>query len=125
VIELLLVGAGGAAGGAARLLLTRLVDGRLAADFPWGTLFVNLSGALLIGALAGWSTAMHDTASAWPVLAVGVIGSYTTVSAFSLQTVELFDQGRRGAALINAAATVGGCLALAAAGFALAALGGA
>ncbi|MCH8552052.1 MAG: CrcB family protein [Natronospirillum sp.] len=104
-VALSLVAFGGAAGGVARFTIDRWVMARSSVDFPLGTLLVNVSGALLIGFLAGlwWQP---DTGLAagvqgyWLLLALGVLGSYTTVSSFSLQAMTLLQERRIRAALL-------------------------
>jgi fluoride exporter len=117
-IGLLLVVAGGATGGMARLAVANAVSRRLGTAFPWGTLAVNLSGALIIGLLAGLAgmPLPGEEPRAWSLLAIGLLGGYTTVSSFSLQTLTLWQQGRPRAALVNVAATLVPGLAAVAAG---------
>ncbi|WP_290785086.1 fluoride efflux transporter CrcB [Halomonas sp.] len=107
-VSLLLVAAGGALGGMARLALGNAVSRRLGAAFPWGTLAVNLSGSLMIGLLAGIlaPSLPGEEGSAWLLLAIGLLGGYTTVSSFSLQTLMLWQEGRPRAALANVVATL-------------------
>lgn len=107
---------GGALGGLARYGLSGAVARRIGETFPWGTLAVNATGALLIGVL--WALA-GDT-GVWRFIAFGVLGSYTTVSSFSLQTLALARDGRRAAALGNVAASLILCLAAVSAGAVLA-----
>ncbi|MDR5860972.1 fluoride efflux transporter CrcB [Halomonas eurihalina] len=105
-LDWLLVVLGGALGGMARLAVTELAGRWWGRAFPWGTLVVNLGGTLGIGvlaALAGWPEA---GAVGWTFLAVGVLGGFTTVSSFSLQTLTLFQEGRRNAALLNIVVTL-------------------
>ncbi|MES3676431.1 CrcB family protein [Halomonas elongata] len=105
-LDWLLVAFGGALGGMARLAVTELTGLWWGRAFPWGTLVVNLGGTLGIGvlaALAGWPAA---GALGWTFLAVGVLGGFTTVSSFSLQTLTLFQEGRRNAALLNIVVTL-------------------
>ncbi len=112
---LLLVAGGGALGGMGRLALANLVARRLGAAFPWGTLAVNLSGALLMGLLAGvlGPSAPGGAGPLWQLLAIGLLGGYTTVSSLSLQTLTLWQQGRIHAALANLLVTlIVGLLAL-------------
>ncbi|QJR00420.1 camphor resistance protein CrcB [Halomonas sp. PGE1] len=108
-ISLLLVAAGGALGGMARLAVGNAVSRRLGSAFPFGTLVVNLSGALVIGLLAGLMglPVAGEERLAWSLAAIGLLGGYTTVSSFSLQTLTLWQQGRATAALANVAATLG------------------
>lgn len=107
-IGLLLVMAGGAAGGMARLAVGNAVSRRLGTAFPWGTLAVNLSGALTIGLLAGLVGVPlpGEESRIWSLLVIGLLGGYTTVSSFSLQTLTLWQQGRPRTALVNVAATL-------------------
>lgn len=106
--NLLLVAFGAALGGMGRMAIGNAVARRLGSDFPWGTLVVNLSGALLMGLLAGWLGLPGTEASgpAWSLLAAGLLGGYTTVSSLSLQTLVLWQQGCRVAAMLNILATL-------------------
>jgi fluoride exporter len=109
------VAALGAVGALGRILLEDLVSAKLPVAFPVGTLAVNLSGAFVLGVLAG--AALADNAL---TLAGGAtIGSYTTFSTWMLETHSLAEDGRRTAALANVAisATLG--IAAAALGHAL------
>lgn len=89
-MQLLAVAVGGAVGGALRHLLSTGVA-RIAGDtFPWGTLVVNLSGAFALGVLLG-TLPPHGMAGGyvWLLFGIGVLGSYTTVSSLSLQSLQL------------------------------------
>ena len=84
--------------------------------WPWATLLVNLTGCLLMGALVAALTA-RSPEPPWvrPFLAVGVLGGYTTYSAFAVEVVELVDDGALAVAAGYVAASVlGGVLAVAA-----------
>lgn len=122
MITLLLVALGGAIGACGRVWLSEAVARWLGEGFPWGTLVVNASGALAIGLLAARFLAGDGVAEpwreAWAGLVVGVLGSYTTVSAFSLQTLLLLRAGQAGRAALNLFASFGLCLASAFAGHA-------
>lgn len=92
--------------------------GRAVSDrFPWGTLAVNASGAFAIGLLAAVTLGQGVGGTApWPLAVLAFLGSYTTVSSFSLQTLVLMhDRAWRGA-LANVTLSVGLCLSAAAAG---------
>ncbi len=118
MVEILLVGIGGALGGMLRHLVARAVDLATRADWPWGTLVVNVSGACLIGILAGFALpAAGQAKMPWIFLAIGLLGSYTTVSAFSLQTLTLWQAGRARAALAYVAISCALCLGAAATAF--------
>ena len=114
-----LVIAGSALGGMARYWLSRRVGRGLGETFPWGTIVVNVSGAFAIGAIAAAVAACDALAGPgfWHFSIVGCLGSYTTVSAFSLQTLELAHQGREWRAAGNVLVSLGLCLSAAAFGF--------
>jgi fluoride exporter len=81
----------------ARFGLTLLVTDRLRPRFPLGTLTVNLSGAFLLGLLAGTSLG----GDARLVLGVGALGSYTTFSTWMLETQRVGEAGRKRVAIAN------------------------
>jgi CrcB protein len=108
---LLLTFAGSALGGLARHLLGGWVDRRTGGGFPFGTLAVNVSGALAIGLVAGtnWEAA-GDPALVRQFLMYGLLGGYTTVSAFSLNTLNLLQAGVWPRAAANVAGSFFLCL---------------
>jgi len=119
---------GGGLGAIARLWVSNRVTRWAGGDFPWGTLVVNFSGAFVIGVLAGWLGVPEPGALdelLWAGLVIGLLGSYTTVSSFALQTLQLGGSGRRTAAVWNVLGSVLGCLVFIAMGLAAGAgLGG-
>lgn len=129
VTYVLALALGGGVGSMLRASLSALVS-RFAHP-AWGTLSVNLSGSLLIGVALAWAgaaLAYPPPRTVWfDYFAIGVLGGYTTVSSFALQTLQLWQDGRARAACANAAVSVIACPALAALGYGLAvlALGGA
>jgi fluoride exporter len=110
--EFALVALGGGIGGVARYWISGAVSRALGQRFPWGTLVVNASGALVLGVLAGvLGPRAGETGSLpWLFLAVGILGSYTTVSSFSLQSFALARDGEAGRAALNVAASLVFCL---------------
>ncbi len=119
------VGAGSALGGTARFLCSGLIARAVGETFPWGTLAVNVSGSLAIGVAAG--LAQHHALFGWPegwhAAVTGFLGSYTTVSSFSLQTLALVNDGEGRQALRNVLWSLMGCLSAVAIGYAAVALG--
>lgn len=91
------------------------------ASFPAGTLVVNVSGSLLIGLLAGLAESRALLgAEARLLLVTGVLGGYTTFSAFSLETLLLLRAGQTTTALTSVGLQVGLGVAAAFAGFTVA-----
>jgi CrcB protein len=91
---LLLIGAGSFAGGIFRYLLSQYVQTKSVSTFPFGTLAVNIIGCFLIGivfGLAGKGNLSHELKL---VLATGVLGGFTTFSAFSNETFTMFRDGQ-------------------------------
>ena len=105
-----LVAVGGAIGAVARYLLGLWIATRVGPDFPWGTFAINLTGAFLIGVVLGLTTAGVISPELRLLLAVGVLGGYTTFSTFSYETLELLLDGNMLAFLLNAAGQLGGGL---------------
>lgn len=110
----LLVMAGGAVGAAARYNLGRLVFHWTGPGFPFGTLVANLLGGLFMGVLAGVLARSDFTAEPWRLLiGVGLLGGFTTFSAFSLEVLNMIERGNWGIALSYALLSViGSVLAL-------------
>jgi CrcB protein len=108
----LLIAIGSALGGVARHWCGLVVASRWGASFPWGTLFVNVTGSFLIGLVAALTVGkVSQTAQQTrDFLMVGVLGGFTTFSAFSLQTLLLLREGRAAVAAANVAVSVGVCL---------------
>lgn len=89
------VAAGSAFGGVARFFVSGLVARAFGETFPWGTMVVNVTGAFGVGVLAALARRQGLLAlpEAWPFAVTGFLGSYTTVSSFSLQTLALVREG--------------------------------
>jgi CrcB protein len=102
---------GGAFGTGARYLLSTGLLRLFGAGFPYGTLAVNLIGSFLVALLTVVGiegTALSPTMRL--VLTTGVMGGFTTYSAFSLETLQFLQAGAHAAALGYVAATLLGCL---------------
>jgi fluoride exporter len=89
----------GGCGALARFGLTLLVADRLHPHFPAGTLVVNLSGAFLLGLLAGASV----DGDARLLFGAGLLGAYTTFSTWMLETQRIDEAGKRRIAVLNVA----------------------
>ena len=95
----LLVGVGGAIGAMSRHGVGLLSLRFLGPGYPWGTLAVNVVGGLLMGVLVGVLAARGGGEAARLFIAVGVLGGFTTFSAFSLEMVTMLTRGAHAAAL--------------------------
>ena len=118
------VALGGAFGAVARYITTLAATRALGAEFPYGTVIVNVLGSFAMGVLFVLLMERGLSRHA-PLLLTGVLGGFTTFSAFSLETLVLVERGHSGAAVLYVAASVGlsllaviGGLALARGGFA-------
>lgn len=114
---------GGAIGSALRYALSTWVGGLMAGFFPWGTLAVNIFGSFVIGLFVGLAQiegVWWSSPDARAFIVVGVLGGFTTFSAFSLQTMLLFQSGQALYALGNILLSVLLCLLATAGGFLLA-----
>jgi fluoride exporter len=87
----------GGVGALARFALDAAVSERLAADFPWGTFAVNVSGAFALGFVAGVAL----TGTALVLVATGLLGSYSTFSTWMLESQRLAEEGESRSALVN------------------------
>jgi fluoride exporter len=114
----LAVAAAGAVGSAARFGLHEAVDRRLGRRFPFGTLLVNLSGALALGVLVGATL----TGDAYRIAGTGLLGAYTTFSTWMLESERLAESGARISAVANVVVSVGAGVAAVALGRRLGAL---
>jgi CrcB protein len=117
----LAVALGGALGSVARYLMVGQMTRWFGPSFPWGTLTVNVIGGLAIGILAEamalkWSVTQETRL----FLITGILGGFTTFSAFSLEVVALAQRGAFGPALVYIVASVVLSVGAAFAGLALA-----
>ena len=115
--EWVAVAAGGALGALMRHGATTAAAQWLPRGFPWGTLTVNVLGSLLIGVAFVLLVERGILAPAWRTFfTVGLLGAFTTFSAFSLDALALFGTGAAGRAVLYVLVSVVTCLAAALAG---------
>ncbi|HBM59571.1 fluoride efflux transporter CrcB [Salipiger marinus] len=110
ILTLFQVALGGALGASGRYLTGLAMARLLGRGFPWGTLAVNILGSFAMGVLVVALAQLSANRLA-PFLMTGVLGGFTTFSAFSLDVATLYERGDVGQAAIYVAASVGVSLA--------------
>ncbi len=103
---LVYVALGGAIGASGRYLVSQMAARLLGASFPWGTITVNVVGSLAMGVLAACLMSTKTTSPAVPFLMTGILGGFTTFSAFSLDALMLVERGQMGSAALYVALSV-------------------
>jgi fluoride exporter len=104
------IGAG--VGGVLRFGVSGVASRMLGSGFPYGTMIVNVVGSLAVGLLAGWFAHKSDPGLLWRMfLVTGILGGFTTFSAFSLDLATFVEKGTLGHAILYAGASVGISLA--------------
>ena len=117
----LLIGLGGLVGANARYWLQQWAANRWGAAFPYGTLIINVSGSFILGFFIALVTERIAVSPNWRYLiAVGLLGGYTTFSSFTVETLTLAGSGRWLPALLYLGGNVGLGLIFAYLGMALA-----
>ena len=107
------VAIGGALGTTARYWLSGVVARSVGETFPWGTLVINVTGSFVIGffgALTGPDGRLFVGSTARQFVMIGMCGGYTTFSSFSLQTLNLMNEGEWSRAAANIGLSVLLCM---------------
>lgn len=95
MLKYLLIGLGAFIGANARYTLQTWAAARWGADFPYGTLIINISGSLILGFFITLVTQRVALATEWRMfVTVGLLGGFTTFSSFSVETLNLAQTGR-------------------------------
>jgi CrcB protein len=96
----LLVFVGGGLGSTLRYIVNIVTPRLLGMAFPYHTFIINITGSTVMGLIAGYLAFKGDAAASWRLfLMTGILGGYTTFSAFSLDAAVLYERGEIGAAL--------------------------
>ncbi len=112
--HVLAIAAGGAIGALMRYWVSMAVYAAMGRNFPYGTLAVNVLGSLVMGLLFVLLVERMAADSIWrAALLIGVLGAFTTFSTFSIETLNLFEEGAYNRAMANIGLSVVLCLAAA------------
>jgi CrcB protein len=103
----LAISIGAVLGANARFLVGGWIAERVGPAFPVGTLVINVTGSLLIGVVLTWGTERLVPDWFRPMFAIGFLGSYTTFSTFSYETLSLVQSGAWSSAALNVLLSVG------------------
>jgi CrcB protein len=96
----LLVFVGGGLGSTLRYLVNVICPRLFGSAFPYHTFIINITGSTVMGLIAGYLAFKGDASAPWRLfLMTGILGGYTTFSAFSLDTSLLYERGEIGLAL--------------------------
>ncbi len=91
LLNIVWISLGAIVGANARYFLSRWVARNFTAEFPYGTLLINITGSLLLGFFMAWTTERVLADPRWRLLvAIGFCGSYTTFSSYSYETMAYF-----------------------------------
>ena len=95
----LLVFFGGGLGASLRHLINLICARCIGIGFPWGTFIINITGSTVMGLIAGYLAFKGEASQPWRLFVMtGVLGGYTTFSAFSLDAALLYERGELGLA---------------------------
>ncbi len=100
------VAAGGAIGASGRYLTSVAATKMIGHGYPWGTMIVNVVGSFVMGVLVVYLMSKDGGTRYAPLLMTGVLGGFTTFSAFSLDALTIFERGEAMPALFYVLATV-------------------
>ena len=97
----LLVFIGGGLGSTLRHVVNIVCPRLFGTNFPYHTFIINITGSTIMGLIAGYLAFRGDAAQSWRLfLMTGILGGYTTFSAFSLDAAVLYERGAIGLALL-------------------------
>lgn len=102
-----LVFIGGGLGSTLRYAINVLCGRTLGLNFPYSTFLINITGSLVMGLVAGYLAFKGEASQPWRIfIMTGILGGYTTFSAFSLDAVSLYERGEGGLAVFYVVGSV-------------------
>lgn len=111
MMQALAIAGGGAIGALMRFYASTGIYAFLGRGFPYGTLFVNISGSIVMGLLyVLFIDRLQVSPEVRSALMVGVLGAFTTFSTFSIETLNLLENGELGKATLNIVLSISLCL---------------
>ena len=106
-MKYVLVFIGGGLGSTLRHLVNVVCPRFLGANFPYHTFIINITGSTIMGLIAGYFAFKGDASQSWRLFVMtGILGGYTTFSAFSLDSALLYERGETGLALLYVVGSV-------------------
>lgn len=97
----LLVFVGGGLGASLRHFINVTLARYMGTGFPWGTFIINITGSTVMGLIAGYLAFRGEASQPWRLfLMTGILGGYTTFSAYSLDAALLYERGELGLAAL-------------------------
>ena len=101
MLNYILVFIGGGIGSTLRHTINITCARCMGTAFPWGTFIINITGSTVMGLIAGYLAFKGEASQPWRLfLMTGILGGYTTFSAFSLDAALLYERGELGLALL-------------------------
>ena len=101
MLNYVLVFIGGGLGSTLRHTVNMAAGRSLGTAFPWGTFLINITGSTIMGLIAGYLAFKGEASQPWRLfLMTGILGGYTTFSAFSLDAALLYERGETAMALL-------------------------
>ncbi len=95
MLDLLIISLGAIVGANARYLISRFAAKHLGPVFPYGTLFINVTGSFIVGFFIIWTTERVFLDPRWRLLVVvGFCGAFTTFSSYAFESMAYFEQGQ-------------------------------
>lgn len=111
MMQIIAIAGGGAVGSLMRFYMVNGIDTWLGQAFPYGTLFVNTTGCIIMGFLyILFIDRLQVSLEIRSALFIGILGSFTTFSAFTIETLNLMENGEITKAALNILLNVGMCL---------------